>query len=144
MKNNTTFATLLLCLLLMACTKEEAELSLTDQLTAGNEKTWTLIDRHFAGQKGLPDCAKDDLLIFRTDGTFDSKINGTQCDPSEADVDKGTWTLDESNKTITFDAQFFVYTGTIVQSDEKSLTLLFSLQDLQGNTLEIEDTFSGN
>jgi hypothetical protein len=76
--------------------------------------------------------------FFRKAGTFDSLIAGTQCNPSEVDVQGGTFSLADDDKTLTFVVPGFSYTGTLKSVSDSKLVILFDL----GPGFSIEDTFS--
>jgi Lipocalin-like domain len=90
--------------------------------------TWQITERvENGGAPSLPDCAKDDTLAFKSDGTFTSKIAGTQCNPNEVDVldQKYTWSGD--NKVITFANPAFSYTGKVISLTKSQLVIEFDL-----------------
>lgn len=42
----------------------------------------------------LPACSKDDILTIKADGTCTSDAGAVKCDPSDPQVQNGTWKLD--------------------------------------------------
>lgn len=62
----------------------------------------------------MDDCEKDDLLILKSDGTYDYNDVGTVCDPKG--TQQGSWNV--NGKTLTSDGMF---NGTIASYDCKTL-----------------------
>jgi hypothetical protein len=107
-------------------------------LTNSGERAWSIINRiENDGSPGLPACAKDDTLIFRKDGSFDSLIAGTQCNPSETEVRGGSFALSTDKKVITFAVPGFSYTGTLIEISKDRLLIQFDL----GPGFVVRDTF---
>jgi hypothetical protein len=103
------------------------------------QPTWIVTSRvQNGGAPSLPDCVKDDSLIFKKDGKFDSLITGTQCNPSEIDVKDGTFALSRDNKVITFTVPGFSYTGKLLEYASDKLVIEFDL----GPGFTIKDTFA--
>jgi Lipocalin-like domain len=108
-------------------------------LTGSSQTAWIVTSRvQNGGAPSLPDCAKDDSLIFKKDGKFDSLIAGTQCNPSEVDVKDGTYTLSSDNKVLTFTVPGFSYTGKLLEYASDKLVIEFDL----GPGFTIKDTFA--
>jgi hypothetical protein len=108
-------------------------------LSGGRQAAWFITQRVTNGGKPeLPDCAKDDELIFDAKGGFISVIGGTQCNPSEAEVPSGKYEVSADNKVITFTTPTFSYPGKIVELTEKTMVLEFDL----GPGFLIQDSFS--
>jgi Lipocalin-like domain len=89
------------------------------------------------GSPSLPACAKDDTLEFKANGTFDSAISGTQCNPNEVDVKGQKYTWSKDNKVITFASPGFSYTGKVIELMKSKLVIEFDL----GAGFVIQDTF---
>jgi hypothetical protein len=108
-------------------------------LTGGSQGAWYITQRVTnGGTPELPACAKDDELIFDTKGVFISVISGTQCNPSEAEVPKGTYNVSADNTVLTFTTPGFSYTGKIIELTEKTMVLEFDL----GPGFVIRDSFA--
>jgi Lipocalin-like domain len=108
-------------------------------LTGGSQGAWYIRQRVTnGGTPELPACAKDDELIFDTKGVFISVISGTQCNPSEAEVPKGTYNVSADNTVLTFTTPGFSYTGKIIELTEKTMVLEFDL----GPGFVIRDSFA--
>jgi Lipocalin-like domain len=108
-------------------------------LAGSSQVTWVITSRVQNGSApSLPECAKDDSLIFRKDGKFDSLIAGTQCNPSEVDVKDGTFALSADKNVITFTVLGFSYTGKLLEYAKERLVIEFDL----GPGFLIKDTFS--
>jgi Lipocalin-like domain len=102
---------------------------------------WSITNRITnGGEPSLPECAKDDSLEFKADGTFQSLISGTKCNENEIDVtdQKYTWSADK--KVITFNNPGFPYTGKVIELTKKKMVIEFDL----GPGFVIRDTFEPN
>jgi hypothetical protein len=103
--------------------------------------TWRIAQRvENGGVPSLPDCAKDDTLRFKSDGTFASRIAGTQCNPNEVDVIDQKYTWSGDNKVITFESPGFSYTGKVISLTKSQLVIEFDL----GPGFVIRDTMKPN
>jgi hypothetical protein len=109
-----------------------------DYLTAGFWKTTaqvidpginfggTVITDFFAQ---TPDCAKDDLVRFNTDGTITDDEGPTKCDPNDPQtMNNGTWVLSADNASL-----------SISYPDEDPFT--FQILELNDNTFKGKYTF---
>jgi transforming growth factor-beta-induced protein len=85
----------------------------------------------------LPKCAEDDTLEFKPDGTFDSLIAKTQCNPSEVDVVGGQYVFSADGVTIKFSVPGFEYAGKIIAANSTQFIIEFDL----GPGFIIRDTF---
>jgi Lipocalin-like domain len=108
-------------------------------LAGGGQRAWYITARATNGAAGdLPVCAKDDELIFDAKGGFISVIGGTQCNPSETEVPKGTYKISADNQVINFTTPAFSYPGKIITLTDSEMTLEFDL----GPGFVIRDTFA--
>jgi Lipocalin-like domain len=90
--------------------------------------TWQITERiENGGAPSLPECAKDDSLAFKSDGTFTSRIAGTQCNPNEVDVIDQKYVWSSDNKVITFASPAFSYTGKVITLSKSQLVIEFDL-----------------
>jgi hypothetical protein len=106
-------------------------------LTGSGEATWMLVSRSENGSAPASvECAKDDLLVFKSSGKFDSVIGGTQCNPQEVEVKDGTFALAPDNKVITFTVPQFAYTGTLQVATPDRIVIEFDL-----GTAKVTDEF---
>jgi Lipocalin-like domain len=122
--------------LLTACTPALAPV---DVLTGSSQIAWVITSRvENGGAPSLPVCAKDDSLVFKKGGKFESLIAGTQCNPSEVEVKDGTYALSGDNKVITFTVPGFSYTGKLLEYATDKLVIEFDL----GPGFTIKDTFA--
>ena len=48
----------------------------------------------------LEDCDRDDVHDFRTGGILQIQSGTTKCDPAEANIASGTWTLLDNNRKL--------------------------------------------
>jgi hypothetical protein len=109
-----------------------------DALTGATQNSWQIASRsENGGSATLPDCAKDDVLIFRKGGKFQSLIGATQCNPQETDVIEGMFSLQADQKTIKFATGQFDYTGKLVEYTANTIIIEFDL----GPGFLIKDTF---
>jgi hypothetical protein len=101
-------------------------------------KVWKIISRvENGGTASLPDCAKDDILELKANGTYNSLVNTTLCNPSETDVVGGAYQFSTDKKTITFTIPSFTYAATVIDAKENQVILEFDL----GPGFIIRDTF---
>lgn len=104
-----------------ACKKEDDKtttptpgptLTKTQMLTA---KNWKLTGATSGGVDYYPiidPCDKDDLFIFKTDGTSIVDAGATKCDPTDPQIiSTGTWTFIDNETKIYFDGD----TGTLAE-----------------------------
>lgn len=109
-----------LCLVL-SCSKKDDPVASSDVLI--NSKGWKITSQTVSPQiQGTsdyfsltPDCVKDDILKFQSNGTYTEDEGATKCDASDPQtVDQGTWALssDKKSLTITTDNQPEVITLT--------------------------------
>ena len=66
-----------------------------------------------------PDCQKDDLLIFNSNGTYTLSEGATSCNPSNAD--SGTWSISGNNMILdgeTVEIQNFSCSGFKVKTTD--------------------------
>jgi hypothetical protein len=119
-----------LCFILIAflslesCKKDETE---TDAQTIIVGKVWKIKSRtENGGTASLPTCAEDDTLELLANGTYNSLIGGTMCNPSELEVKGGTYTFSADKKTITFNVQGLGYTGKVIEATETQMVIEFN------------------
>jgi Lipocalin-like domain len=121
------------------CGSNDKALEAPEALAGAGQGTWTITSRvENGGAAGLPACAKDDVLIFKTNGKFDSLINNTACNPAEVDVRDGSYSLSADNQTINFDVGGFKYSGKLLEFSPDKLVIEFDL----GPGFSIKDTFA--
>jgi Lipocalin-like domain len=124
---------------LTGCGGSDAPVGAEEALTGSSQKTWVITSRsENGGLPNLPVCAKDDTLVFKANGRFDSLISGTPCNPSETDVRNGGYTLSADKKSINFDAAGFMYVGKLLEFANDKLVIEFNL----GPGFTIKDTFA--
>ena len=106
MKKNLLVA-LSAAFLIVSCRKEEkqsANCNQTMSSIAGSYKLTAMKYKSNAGAaetdifSSLDPCLKDDLIRYKTDGTFDYLDQGTVCDPSESH--NGLWSLTGNRMTV--------------------------------------------
>jgi hypothetical protein len=101
-------------------------------------RAWKIISRvENGGTASLPDCAKDDILELKANGTYNSLVDTTLCNPSETDVVNGAYLFSSDKKKITFTIPSFTYTASVIDAKENQVILEFDL----GPGFVIRDTF---
>lgn len=121
------------------CGGNDKTLEAPEALAGASQRSWIITSRvENAGAAGLPACAKDDVLIFKTNGKFDSLIANTPCNPAEVDVRNGSYSLSADNKTINFDVEGLKYSGKLLEFSNDKLVIEFDL----GPGFSIKDTFA--
>jgi Lipocalin-like domain len=139
MKNKLVFASAILAIIflsMLSCKKSTDMVLDAQAIIVG--KIWKITSRvENGGVASLPDCAKDDILELKSDGTFNSLIAATQCNPSETDVVGGKYKFSADKKIITFIVPGFDYTGKVVEAVENQMVIEFDL----GPGFIIRDTF---
>jgi hypothetical protein len=48
----------------------------------------------------MPDCSKDDFIIFNENGTFVNDEGATKCEPTDPQTENGTWVFLNNEKQI--------------------------------------------
>jgi hypothetical protein len=121
---------------MVGCKKSTVEEPNAQAIIVG--KVWKISSRsENGGASTLPNCAKDDILELKSDGTFNSLIGGTQCNPSETDVLGGKYKFSDDKKIITFTVPGFEYTGKVISAATNQMVIEFDL----GSGFIIRDTF---
>jgi hypothetical protein len=121
---------------MVGCKKSTTEEPNAQAIIVG--KVWKISSRiENGGVSTLPNCAKDDILELKADGTFNSLIGGTQCNPSETDVVGGKYKFSDDKKIITFIVPGFEYTGKVISATTNQMVIEFDL----GPGFVIRDTF---
>ncbi|SHL68248.1 Lipocalin-like domain-containing protein [Chitinophaga jiangningensis] len=140
MKNTITLAVAaLVCgTLFSSCKKEDSkpsngcEISVTG--LAGNYKLTGLQYRESAAKTPIDylpfqdECEKDDLLTLKSDGTYNYKDLGIQCDPDGNDT--GSWEIKNGNLVIDG-----IVHGTITAYDCKTLTFYIENTLVKGDRM---------
>jgi Lipocalin-like domain len=122
----------------IGCKKSTPDVVPPDAQTIIVGKVWKIESRvENGGTASLPNCAKDDILELKVNGTFNSLIGTTPCNPNETDVVGGTYTFSADKKLITFTVPGFSYTGKIIEAIANKFTIEFDL----GPGFIIKDTF---
>lgn len=92
----------------------------TEMLTA---KNWKITAGTLGGQdifSSSDECDKDDLHIFKTDGTYVNDEGATKCDPTDDQIIvTSTWKLIDNETKIEFDGE----TGTIKELTSTKMVL---------------------
>jgi hypothetical protein len=72
-------------------------------------------------------CDADDLITYKSDGTYVSDAGATKCDPTDPQTESGGYTLSADGKTIT-DNEFPI-PQTILEISSTKLVIKFSFFD---------------
>jgi hypothetical protein len=118
---------LLALLILGSCKKDTPSTSCTYNTASvtGTYKTNSLIYKADAATPEVdvfptyPNCQKDDLLTFNSNGTYTVSEGATSCNPTNAD--SGTWSISGNNMILdgeTVEIQNFSCTGFKVKSTD--------------------------
>ncbi len=108
-----------------SCKKDEDEKSnspaktKTELLTSGSWKITSLI---LGGTDLWPSqdaCDKDDLAIFKTDGTYIDDEGATKCDPADPQQTTSTWKFTNNETVLEIDGD----AGTIKELTESKLVI---------------------
>jgi hypothetical protein len=133
----TIFLTFLTLMSAVGCKKSTTVEPDAQTIIVG--KIWKIDSRiENGGAPSLPTCAKDDILELKSDGTFNSLIGGTPCNPSETDVVGGKYKFSDDKKIITFIVPRFEYTGKVIIATASQMVIEFNL----GPGFVIQDTFN--
>ena len=126
----------LVTLTFAACKKSSSNKSRTELITqsgwvttnveVGAGGTWTA-DPDWTN---LPACERDDVLVLRTNMTYEFNEGGSKCDPSDPQVfDTGTWSWQDGESKVVIDG----ITYTIESLTESSMTASTSVNFGAGN-----------
>jgi hypothetical protein len=115
--------------------------SKTELLT---QKTWKTTNQEFGNGSSWiqnPDwtnaeaCERDDLLVLRTNMTYEENEGASKCDPAHPQIiDEGTWAWQENETKVAIDGMV----GTIVQLDDNTLQVTTPLS----STTSLRVTYS--
>jgi len=125
-----------------SCKKDEDEKSKTDLLTAGYWKFTAMNINPAIEFNGLeysdlfglmPNCSKDDLVKYNTDGSVIYDEGASKCDEGDPQTETGTWTFsaDETKITETYDGESFTY--NVVEITDSNLKISYSEEADYGN-----------
>ena len=120
-----------------ACKKDDNNKSNREQLI---EKNWRMTavttdpPINFGGIQfsdlyaQFQDCDKDDLLIFKTNGTVNYDEGATKCDPTDPQTTTGVWVLNTDETVVTVDGESW----TILEISDNRLKVKYTT-DFFGN-----------
>lgn len=132
-----TMALLLASILILAassCKKDDEEKTNTDKLTGKNfvmsgwtiDPPVTIQGTSFADLWSfLPECTKDDFMVFNADGTVTFDEGATKCDPGDPQTDQGTWTYVDNETKISVTADGETDVMEIVELTDSTLKVSF-------------------
>jgi len=97
---------------------------------AGQEIPSALIPEEFADIPTFPACAKDNIIVFSSDKTYETNEGATPCsEESQFILTHGTWVLSADEKTLTL-------------NDNSGVEIKYTLTDLTEQTMEGENSGS--
>jgi|GEM_PF-3786174 len=112
-------------LLISSCAKETVHIDpLADQGFSLGGTTWNLVaatSYFYFGQDKfdmdiyalMPECARDDLMVFNKDNTIKGLYGNLQCGNEPTNyADFGTWKLSQDKKTLQISSKAFNVVGT--------------------------------
>ena len=105
MKTLNTILFAIACIVLISSCKkdDEPKISKTELLAGTTSKSWIQIAGKENGSdefSSLPTCYKDDILVFRTDKSYEWNEGATKCDPGDPQVYiTGNWAF-KSDETV--------------------------------------------
>jgi hypothetical protein len=81
----------------------------------------------------MPNCSKDDLVKYNTDGSVIYDEGASKCDEGDPQTETGTWAFsaDETKITETFDGESFTY--NVVEITDSNLKISYSEEADYGN-----------
>jgi hypothetical protein len=114
MKKRTVIAfTFLLSLSLYQCKKDDGHLpnpipSREEMIAGKSSKSYKLTKEIINGQDVTNEqdpCELDDIIVFKTNHTWENHSGATKCDPNESDLlDSGIWELNKTKDSIIIDS----------------------------------------
>lgn len=131
MKNCATFLWIVIVLIAVAgCKKSSDNKSKTEFLTQAPWIVSNVEEKNATGSwivstdwSATAACEKDDLTIFRTNGTYETNEGPTKCSPSDPHINQtGTWSFLENETKMKVDTDVV----TIEQLDESTLKIVTS------------------
>ncbi len=152
MKTFRTFIILLVFFIINSCEKDK-DLTKSEMLT---QKAWLMKSGSVNPplQQGnaiisdtynsLPDCSKDDLLIFKSNGSYTQEEGKTKCVPTDPVVfDMGNWSLnyDETVLTIVSTYYGYIYECQILKLSSSELSIQYQLYDSLGTAYTFTESY---
>jgi hypothetical protein len=123
--------------MLISCKKEKSSTSECSISLTGLSGSYKLTALQYKASANAPavdylafmdDCEKDDILILKSDGTYNVNDVGTVCTPSNAQ--NGTWRVE--GNTLTSDGEL---NGTVASYDCKTLVYYVDNSIVTGDRL---------
>jgi len=77
----------------------------------------------------MPACSKDDIITFKSNGTYVNEEGPSKCDPSDPDViDTGTWTFNsDESKIVINDGEGSTMDANIVELTKTTMKITYDL-----------------
>jgi len=117
---------ILFVLVMVACSKDDpsALSGILSRHTSGWMMTSAIVTINgvdkdvFNDPAYIPDCDKDDVSVFLSDGTY-QLVSTVKCNASEPDVlETGTWSVSENDTRLTITVANSINTGAVYYADE--------------------------
>jgi hypothetical protein len=83
----------------------------------------------------LPDCSQDDLLIFKSNGSYTQEEGKTKCEPTDLTVyDMGSWSFNYDETLLTIVSTYYGYIREcqILKLSSTELSIQYQLYDTLG------------
>ena len=136
MKKTNLLVSILLFFCVTACKKDVDNSKSRSELIIGS---WALTGMNYSpaydyygdGHKVtdayaiMDDCEKDDIIIFREDGTYENNEGASKCDASGPQSITGIWSLSDDEKTLIADNDL----ATIIKLDGSVLIYTYKFTD---------------
>ncbi|MEA3427315.1 MAG: lipocalin family protein [Bacteroidota bacterium] len=94
---------------------------------------------------GLTACVKDNKVVYRANGTYESNEGATKCNPSDPQIlETGTWSLTTNETILVVQATNGnqIYNATIETLTTNSLIISFTKVDASNVTQQYKYSFS--
>lgn len=92
----------------------------------------------------LPDCSKDDLLIFKSNGSYTQEEGKTKCKPTDPAVyDMGNWSLNYDETVLTMVSTYYDYAREcqILKLNSSELSIQYQLYDTLGTAYTFTESY---
>lgn len=162
MKNHLTFSTIVIILAFVigasvSCKKDDdSDPSKTDQLTGKNFRVTAMVINPAVVVEGIEfsdfyafmdACTKDDITVFKTDGTVTFDEGATKCDAGDPQTTSGTWEFqdNETKLKVVSDGETEIF--NIIELTSSKLKISYDIVEDFGNgeeTYTYTITFNAN
>ena len=145
------FFMLSIALFFVACDKDDNGANNTDNLTGSQWKitssvakfTFNGVEQTVDVYAQLPACQKDNLVEFKTDGTFIADEGATKCSPNDPQEETGTWVFAQDETHIVVVSDDLNFDAEILELTDSRLRVKYDT-DLSGTVTTTETVFEKN